>query len=222
MVTVALCRDAAGMSETRIDERDAHLAHLKAHAADLLLAAPLVAPGRDREIAGSLFILAGDDIAAARSIVEKDPYHSAGVWSQCDFHATESRFGMWMPEHADQLAMFAPLAPGGRIDPPDPADRHFLFLCRERSDETLPQALQMEHGAFIAGLFKRMMVGLRLLPGASDRDAPHGLYIYRAADLTAAQALAKAEPYVREGRWGIELFVMPALLGSWPRAGRAS
>lgn len=221
MVTVVLCRDAAGMSERRLDLRDAHLAHLTALGGGLFLAAPLIAAASEREITGSLFILAGDS-DAARSAIEQDPYFQARIWSACRYHATESRFGMWMPEHREQLAMFAALAPDGRIDPCDPADRYFLFLCREFADGVPPETLQIEHGGYIAANFKRMMAGMRLLAGGDDADAPHGLYIFRARDLAAAQELADAEPYVTAGRWNTELYTLPAVLGTWPQSARAT
>lgn len=217
MVTVALCRDAAGSSEPRLAGREAHLAHLKALGEDLLLAAPLVAAGREGAFAGSLFVFAGD-ADAARLAIARDPYHQAGVWAASSLFAAESRFGMWMPERDEQLAMFAALVPDGQIRPADPADRHYLFLCHTRETEPPSQALQVEHGAYIAQHFKRMMFGARLLADGDVSDAPQGLYIFRARDLPAAQTLADAEPYVGTGHWRTDLFAMPALLGAWPRS----
>jgi uncharacterized protein YciI len=216
MVTVALCPDAAGSSEPRLAGREAHLAHLEALGEDLLLAAPLVAAGIEGAFAGSLFVFAGD-ADAARSALVRDPYHEAGVWTAPSLFATESRFGMWMPERGEQLAMFAGLVPGGQIRPADPADRHYLFLCHTRETEPPSQALQIEHGTYIAQHFKRMMFGARLVADGGAADAPHGLYIFRARDLPAAQTLADAEPYVAIGHWRTHVFAMPALLGGWPR-----
>lgn len=82
-----LGRDAAGMAERRAAARPAHLARLEALRAEgrLVLAGPLPArdgiPPAEGGAQGSLIVAVFEDLAAARTWAEADPYMLAGVYA---------------------------------------------------------------------------------------------------------------------------------------------
>ena len=63
-----ICRDNPGALQTRLDNRPAHLAHLKGSDC-VRMAGPLL---EDGEMRGSLIVLECDDIAAARAWADAD------------------------------------------------------------------------------------------------------------------------------------------------------
>ncbi|RMC36395.1 YciI family protein [Paracoccus alkanivorans] len=71
-----ICRDRPGALQTRLDTREAHLAHIR-DSGIVAMAGPLI---EDGEMRGSLVILDAPDLGAAEDWAANDPYKSAGLF----------------------------------------------------------------------------------------------------------------------------------------------
>lgn len=78
-----ICRDKPGALQTRLDTREAHLAHIR-DSGIVAMAGPLIEAG---EMCGSLVILDAPDLATAEEWAANDPYKSAGLFDSV--HVTE-------------------------------------------------------------------------------------------------------------------------------------
>ena len=76
MYFALLCRDKPGALQTRLGNRDAHLAYARASGV-VFLAGPLIEEGA---MVGSLVIVEGETIAAAQEFAANDPYARAGLF----------------------------------------------------------------------------------------------------------------------------------------------
>lgn len=77
MLIAMIARDKPGALQTRLDNRDAHVAYLK-ETGVVSQAGPLLDEGG--QMCGSLVILDVDDINVARSWAKNDPYAHAGLF----------------------------------------------------------------------------------------------------------------------------------------------
>lgn len=77
MRVVLKAKDKAGALQTRLDNRDAHVAYLKA-SDHVEMAGPLL--DDNGEMCGSLIILEVDDMTQAQAFVDGDPYGKAGLF----------------------------------------------------------------------------------------------------------------------------------------------
>ena len=75
-----LCHDKPGSLQTRLDNREAHLAVVKALGERLFAAGPLL--NANDEMIGSVLIIDFDSDAAAETFCEQDPYAQAGLFEQ--------------------------------------------------------------------------------------------------------------------------------------------
>ncbi len=73
------CLDKPNSVDLRLANREAHVAHLKAHLDHLVSAGPLLAEDGQTMI-GSLVIVDFADRAALDAFVENDPYAKAGLF----------------------------------------------------------------------------------------------------------------------------------------------
>jgi len=73
------CLDKEGHTQTRLDNRPAHVEHLKAHNDHLLLAGPLLSEDGNSMI-GSLLVVDFPDRVAADRFAAADPYAKAGLF----------------------------------------------------------------------------------------------------------------------------------------------
>ncbi len=89
-----VAHDAPGAEAIRTARLGDHLAHVEATLLDYHIAGPL----RDATGAtiGSLLIVKASDAAAARAMIERDPYFAAGVWSSIAVHAFTAAAGDWI------------------------------------------------------------------------------------------------------------------------------
>ena len=78
MLIALIARDKPGALQTRLDNRDAHIAYLKSTGV-VSQAGPLL--DDDGGMIGSLVILEVKDMQAARDWAENDPYAKAGLFS---------------------------------------------------------------------------------------------------------------------------------------------
>jgi len=74
-----ICFDKPDHLSLRMESRPAHLAHLKMHEANILVAGPLL-DDAGRNPVGSLLIVEFDDLAGARAFADDDPYAKAGLF----------------------------------------------------------------------------------------------------------------------------------------------
>lgn len=82
MMLIALIgRDKPGALQTRLDNRDAHVAYLKGTGV-VSQAGPLL--DADEQMIGSLVILDVPDMAAAQAWAADDPYAKAGLFASVE------------------------------------------------------------------------------------------------------------------------------------------
>lgn len=75
-----LCRDKPGHLQTRLDNREAHLAVVNSLGDKLFAAGPLL-NGQD-EMVGSVLIIYFDSDESAESFCANDPYAQAGLFEE--------------------------------------------------------------------------------------------------------------------------------------------
>ena len=73
-----ICRDKPGALQTRLDTREAHLAHIR-DSGIVAQAGPLI---EDGQMCGSLVILDCADLGAAQAWADADPYKGAGLFER--------------------------------------------------------------------------------------------------------------------------------------------
>lgn len=78
---VVRCQDKPGHLQVRLDNRTAHLAHLDAHAAQIVLAGPLL-DETSATMIGSLLVLDFPDRDRLDSFLAADPYAQAGLFAE--------------------------------------------------------------------------------------------------------------------------------------------
>ncbi|SHL68044.1 hypothetical protein SAMN05444414_12719 [Roseovarius marisflavi] len=78
MLIALIARDKPGALQTRLDNREAHIAYLKSNGV-VSQAGPLL--DDDGGMIGSLVILDVEDMQAAKDWAENDPYAKAGLFS---------------------------------------------------------------------------------------------------------------------------------------------
>ena len=81
MLVALIARDKPGALQTRLDNREAHVAYLKANAC-VSQAGPLLNDAGD--MCGSLIVLDVADMADAQSFVDGDPYGHAGLFESVE------------------------------------------------------------------------------------------------------------------------------------------
>lgn len=83
MLFAAICLDKPGHVDLRLATRAAHLAFLEEHAASVKLGGPFLNSAGEKPI-GSLLILDCENEAAARALLEADPYAKAGLFTSVE------------------------------------------------------------------------------------------------------------------------------------------
>ena len=76
MLFAVICRDKPDHLQTRLDTRDAHLAHIR-DSGIVAMAGPFIENGA---MCGSLVILDTDSLASAEAWAAADPYKAAGLF----------------------------------------------------------------------------------------------------------------------------------------------
>ncbi|MEM7489264.1 MAG: YciI family protein [Pseudomonadota bacterium] len=78
MLHALICTDKPGHLQTRMDNREAHLAHLRADP-HVVQAGPFL--NADGEMSGSLILFATEDRAHVDAFAAADPYAKAGLFA---------------------------------------------------------------------------------------------------------------------------------------------
>ena len=85
-----MTKDKPGALQTRMDNREAHLAYI-AETGVVEMAGPVL--DDDGQMCGSLIIVDVDDMAAAQSWAENDPYAQAGLFESVTLRAWKKVIG---------------------------------------------------------------------------------------------------------------------------------
>lgn len=80
MLYLIHCIDKPGHLQTRLDNREAHLAYVSEHAEQIHAAGPLIS--EEEAMRGSVLIMDFPDRAAADTFCANDPYQLAGLFAQ--------------------------------------------------------------------------------------------------------------------------------------------
>lgn len=83
MLYVAYCLDKPGHAAIRAAHRPAHLEFLKQHAAQIVIAGPVLSED-GQQMVGSLFILELESRADLDRFLQSDPYAKAGLFASVD------------------------------------------------------------------------------------------------------------------------------------------
>lgn len=85
-----MTKDTPGALQTRLDNRDAHLAYI-AETDVVEMAGPVL--DDDGQMCGSLIVLEVADLAAAQAWADNDPYAKAGLFSDVTLRAWKKVIG---------------------------------------------------------------------------------------------------------------------------------
>jgi len=96
MIFLVFCQDAPGGTAKRAALAKAHMAHIRATRPHYLAAGPCPADASLPEQA-SLMLIEAADKAAARALIEKDPFFAGGVWQDMVIRPFRPVVGNWLP-----------------------------------------------------------------------------------------------------------------------------
>ncbi|MGH6763395.1 MAG: YciI-like protein [Phyllobacterium sp.] len=82
MLFALICTDKPGHLQVRLDTRPVHLDYLNGLGDTLKGAGPFL--GEDGKPNGTLVIIEADDLTAAKTIADSDPYAKAGLFASVD------------------------------------------------------------------------------------------------------------------------------------------
>lgn len=78
MLYAIICNDKPGELQTRLDNREAHIAHIDASGGAIVQAGPFL-DAQDK-MCGSLLIMDAEEISAVEAWAADDPYAKAGLF----------------------------------------------------------------------------------------------------------------------------------------------
>lgn len=87
---ILTAKDKAGALQTRLDNRDAHLAYIK-ETGVVEMAGPLL--DETEQMCGSMIVLEVEDLAAAQAWADADPYAAAGLFDSVTLQAWKKVIG---------------------------------------------------------------------------------------------------------------------------------
>jgi uncharacterized protein YciI len=90
MLIALMTKDKSGALQTRVDNRDAHLAYI-ADTGVVAMAGPFL--DADGQMCGSLIVLDVDDMTAAQTWADNDPYKKAGLFQSVELSAWKKVIG---------------------------------------------------------------------------------------------------------------------------------
>lgn len=85
-----MTKDKPGALQTRMDNREAHLAYV-AETGVVEMAGPVL--DDEGQMCGSLIVLEAEDLAAAQAWADDDPYAKAGLFSDVTLRAWKKVIG---------------------------------------------------------------------------------------------------------------------------------
>ncbi|MSO64514.1 MAG: hypothetical protein EXQ85_01695 [Alphaproteobacteria bacterium] len=96
MIYVVHCADHAEGERRRREFARPHLSYVKRHRARYLVAGPCPAD-ENNALWSSLLLIEADSLAAARNLMENDPYFKGGVWREMTIRPFRAVAGSWLP-----------------------------------------------------------------------------------------------------------------------------
>lgn len=87
-------RDSDDAERLRAEHLQAHLAYAAGLGDRIMVGGPL--RGGDGRFEGSMIVLGASDAAAARAVLEADPYFKAGVWADTEIRPFRAVIGRWV------------------------------------------------------------------------------------------------------------------------------
>ena len=94
-VFLVIARDAPGSAELRDRELDAHLEYVEKRCDQYLICGPMREPGEEG-LVGSFFLLVAENEAAARALIEGDPYVAAGTYASIEVKSAVASAGRFI------------------------------------------------------------------------------------------------------------------------------
>lgn len=91
MLFIIYCVDKPDHAHLRAENRDAHVAHLKAHSDQIVSAGPTTSDDGGA-MTGSLLIMDFPDRAGAEAFAAEDPYNKAGLFQSVEIKAWKKVF----------------------------------------------------------------------------------------------------------------------------------
>lgn len=91
---IAIGRDLPGAEPARMAARPAHFAYIETIMDRIAVAGPL--KDEAGRFVGSILIYETENLAAARALLEADPYFKAGIWDAPEVHAFTPAVGTWI------------------------------------------------------------------------------------------------------------------------------
>ena len=82
MLYAIICTDKPGALQTRMDNREAHLAHIKGTNGAIVQAGPFL--DAEGQMCGSLLIMEAEDISVPEAWAAADPYALAGLFASVE------------------------------------------------------------------------------------------------------------------------------------------
>ena len=89
MLIALMTKDKDGALQTRLDNRDAHLAYI-AETGVVAMAGPFL---QDEKMCGSLIVLDVADMTTAKEWAENDPYNKAGLFQSVELKVWKKVIG---------------------------------------------------------------------------------------------------------------------------------
>lgn len=93
MLFVAICLDKPDHVDLRLSTRNAHLAFLAENASRVKLGGAFLDSAGEKPI-GSMLIIDAEDEAAARALLENDPYERAGLFEKVELRPWRRAVGV--------------------------------------------------------------------------------------------------------------------------------
>ena len=90
MLIALITKDKSGALQTRLDNREAHLAYI-ADTGIVAMAGPFLDAAE--QMCGSLIVLDVDDMAAAQAWADNDPYNKAGLFQSVELKVWKKVIG---------------------------------------------------------------------------------------------------------------------------------
>jgi uncharacterized protein YciI len=92
---LVLARDVADSGPRRASANAQHMAYIETIVERILVAGPKY-DADGIQIVGSVYVLAVQDEAEARALIEGDPFHAAGVWASVEYFPFLPAAGDWI------------------------------------------------------------------------------------------------------------------------------
>lgn len=92
---LVICRDGAEAAALRAAHLEGHLAHVEANWTRYITAGPVREPGGDA-LVGSVFLVLADTLAAARDLMNSDPYIACGLYQSIEYKEFTNSIGLYI------------------------------------------------------------------------------------------------------------------------------